>query len=126
MNSKLTISQLQRRARDRFSYILVFCPNFPPATRTTTETAFGKIIDFIEEIMERTGNDQAKEWLRLSLEEIRKSHKSYEEGRLSEGRKLIQLARDYYDNAISKKPIETKFFAGESGPALDTEKGFPS
>ena|SRR5580700_2196993 len=121
----MAFSELKSRASDRFSYILVFCPNFPPATGTTTKTAFEKLIGFLDAIMEQTKSEEAKQWLRVCLQEVRQSWKSYEDGNLSEGRKLIQRAKQHFKNAFSKKPIAPRFSAGESGAALDNESGFP-
>jgi hypothetical protein len=121
-----TFGELKSEARGRFSYILVFCPNFPPATRATTKTAFEKLISLIDAVLEQTKNDEAKQWLRVCLLEVRASWKQYEDGNRSEGCKLIQCAETYFDNAFSKKPIEPRFIARETGGPWDTEKGFPT
>jgi hypothetical protein len=119
------LSEIKSEAKDMFSYILVFCPNFPPATGATTKTTFEKQIGFIEAILERTKGDEAKQWLRICLQEVRQSWKSYEDGNLVKGKDLIQQAEKHFKNAFSKKPIEARFVAGESGAAFDSEKGFP-
>jgi hypothetical protein len=84
------------------------------------------MIDLINAILEQIKGDEAKQWLRVSLQEIRKSWRSYEEGNLTEGRKLILQAREHFSNAFSKKPIEARFIGDESGASFDNEKGFPS
>jgi hypothetical protein len=122
----ITYSELKSDVKDRFSYILVFCPNFPPATGATTKTAFEKLIGSIDAITQQTKNEEAKQWLRLCLQEVRASWKSYEEGDIHKGAKQIQQARRYFSNALSKKPMEPRFIAGESGAALDDQSGFPN
>ena len=121
----LTLSEIKSRARDRFSYILIFCPNFPPATRTTTRSAFEKQIGFIEAILEQTKSEESKQWLRVCLQEVRESWKTYEAGNISGGRKLIQRAEEHFKNAFSKKPIQARFVAGEAGVVLDNDRDFP-
>jgi hypothetical protein len=122
----MSLSQLKQRASDRFSYILIGCPNFPPATGTTTKTPFEKLTDFIDAVIEQTKSEEGQQWLRICLDEINTSWKSYEKGNLTEGRRLIAQAEEHFNNAFSKKPIEAKFIADESGASLDNEKGFPS
>ena len=122
----MAFNELKSEAGDRFSYILVFCPNFPPATGTTTKKAFEKLIDLIDAITEQTKSEDSKQWLRVCLQEVRQSWKNYDDGNQTEGRKLIQRAEEYFKSALSKKPIEARFVAGESGAALDSEKGFAS
>jgi len=83
------------------------------------------MIDLINAISDQIKSDEAKQWLKICLQEVRESWKQYEDGNLTQGRKLIQRARDHFNNAFSKKPIEPRFVAGESGAALDKESGFP-
>jgi hypothetical protein len=99
----MSLSQLKQRASDRFSYILLGCPNFPPATGTTTTTAFEKLISFIDILIERTKSEESKQLLRICLQEINKSWRSYNDGNIAEGRKLIQQAEKYFDSAFSDK-----------------------
>lgn len=122
----LTYSELKSRARDRFGYILLGCPNFPPSTGTTTQSAFEKQIGFIDAIIEQTKSEEGKQWLRVCLQEVRQSWKAYEAGDISKGRKLIQVARVHFDNAFAKKPIAPRFTVDNSGSASDADKGFPS
>ena len=121
----MNFSELKQNASDRFSYILVFCPNFPPYTRTTTKTAFEKLVALIDSVMGQLKNEESKQWLRVCLQEVRESWKNYDDGKLTEARKLIQRAQAHFDNAFSKKPMEPRFTAGETGAALDSDKGFP-
>jgi len=122
----LTFSKMKSDVRDRFSYILVFCPNFPAGTRSTTKTEFEKMISFIDALLEQSKNDEAKQWLRICLQEVRQSWNHYEEGKISEGRKMIQRAEEHFKNSFSKKEIKARFIAGETGTAQDAESGFPS
>ena len=121
----MTYGELKSRARDRFSYILLGCPNFPPSTGTTTWSAFEKQVGFIDSMIEQTESEEGKQWLRVCLQEVRQSWKAYEVGDLSKGRKLIQLAKEHFDNAFVKKPIAPRFIVGDSGSASDADKGFP-
>jgi len=121
----ITFSEIKKRASDRFSYILVFCPKFPPYTRATTKTAFEKLIALIDSIMEQVVEQDSKQWLRICLQEIRQSWKDYDEGNLTEGRKLIQRAKGHFDDAFSRKPIEPRFIVGQSGAVFDEKNGFP-
>ena len=118
-----SLSQLKQRASDRFGYILLGCPNFPPATGTTTKTAFEKLIAFINEILERNKSEETKKWLQVCLQEINSSWKNYDNGDISEGRKLIQQAKGHFDDAFSAKRMDARFLGRESGAAFDTENG---
>jgi hypothetical protein len=80
----------------------------------------------IDAITDHTRGDQPKQWLKICLQEVKQSWKSYEDGDITGGRKLIQRAEKHYDNAFSGKPIEERFIAGESDAALDSQSGFPT
>jgi hypothetical protein len=121
-----TFSELKSEASDNFSFILVFCPNWPSALKQiNTAKVFNNMIDLINAISEQTKGDDTKQWLLVCLQEVRQSWKHYEDGNRSAGRKLIQRAEEHFKNAFSKKPIEARFIAGESGAAFDSEKGIP-
>jgi hypothetical protein len=120
------LSLVRREAKDRFSYIFVFCPNFPPLTGATTATAFEKLIGLLDVLIQNAKGDDAKQWLRVCLQEIRESRKHYDDGKQSEGRKLIMRAETHFQNAFSKIPIAPRFVAGDPGAAVDLEKGSPT
>ena len=121
-----TLSELKSDANDKFSFILIYCPNWPSYLKQiSTAKVFNDMIDLINAISEQTKGDDAKQWLRVCLQEVRQSWKYYEHGELHEGADMIQQAEEHFKNAFSKKPIEARFIAGESGGAFDSEKGFP-
>ncbi len=122
----MTLAEIKSEARDLFSYILIGCPDFPLGTGSTTKKEFEKLIDLIDVILGRTKSDEAKQWLAICVQETRKSWKYYNEGKLERGREMIQQAEEHFNNALSNKSIEPRFLAGESGAALDNEKGFTS
>jgi hypothetical protein len=122
---KVSVEANKGKASDSFSYILVFCPNFPPATRSTTKKAFEDLINQIDVIMRGSCKETTKQWLRICLTDIRQSWKSYDEGNIREGRKLIQRAEEHFNNAFSKKSMEARFVGQERGAALDNNAGFP-
>src|SRR5579871_5343525 len=121
----MSLNQLKQIASDMFSYILLGCPNFPKGTRTTTKTAFEELIGLIDAIIQRTKSEEARQWLGICLQEIQKSYESYEDGNISDGKKLIQQAEEHFNNGVSKKPIESRFIADEKGASRDTKGGFP-
>jgi len=122
-----TFSEIKSEARDMFSFILISCPDWHPLLKEmTTAKVFNDMIDLLMALLERTKTDEAKQWLRICLQEVRQSGKHYEEGDLKGGRKVIQQAEEHFENAFSKKPIVARFVAGDSGAALDSEKGFRS
>jgi hypothetical protein len=122
-----TFSELKSEARDMFSFILISCPNWHPSLKQISTTkVFNDIIDLINAISEQTKGDDARQWLRVCLQEVRQSWKSYEDGNLKEGRKLIQRAEEHFKNAFSKKPVEARFVAGETGAAINSDCGFPA
>lgn len=121
----MTLGEIKSETRDLFSYILIGCPDFPSGTGSTTEKEFVKLIDFIDSLMERTKNEDAKQWLRVCLQEVRQSWKHYNSGNLKGGREIIQQAEEHFKNAFSKKPIEARFVVGESGAVQDSDSGFP-
>ena len=122
---KLTLTELKSEARDRFSYILVFCPNFPSGTKATTKTSFEKLIELIDAIVEQTKGEEAKQWLTVCLQEVRESWKYYDDGNIKDGRKTIQRAEEHFQNAFARKTTEARFVAGETDSAFDNENGFP-
>lgn len=121
-----TVSEIKSEARDLFSYILIGCPNFPMGTGSTTAKEFAKLIDYIDAIRERTKSEDAKQWLRICLQEVRLSWKHYDDNNLKGGREMIQQAEEHFKNALSKKPIEARFVTDESGAAQDSDSGFPT
>ena len=122
-----TFNELKGEARDKFSFILICCPNWHPSLKQiSTAKVFSDMIDLINTISEQTKSDDARQWLQVCLQEVRQSWKSYEDGNLVKGKGLIQQAEEHFKNAFSKKPIEARFVAGESGAAFDSEKGFLS
>jgi hypothetical protein len=123
----MKFGQLKQKASDGFSFILVFGPNNWPSILKgmNTAKAFEQLISLIDSVMQQLKNEESRQWLRICLQETRQSWKNYDEGKLTEGRKLIQRAKGYFDNALSKKPIEARFIVGESGGASDEKNGFP-
>jgi hypothetical protein len=123
----MAFSQTKQRASDGFSFILAFCPNKWPSILKgmNTAKAFEQLITYIDSIMEQIKNEESKQWLRICLQEIRQSWKNYDDGNLPEGKKLIQRAEEHFNNVFSKKPVEARFTAGESGAAADKKSGFP-
>jgi hypothetical protein len=119
-----TCSELKSEARDLFSYILVFCPNFPHYTKSTTKKEFENMIGLIDVISQQTKSDEARQWLKLCLQEVRQSWGYYDDGKQHEGASAIQQAEEYFRNAFSKKPIAARFVVGETGAAQDSDKGF--
>ena len=122
----MTLNRIKAETRDLFSYILLGCPNFPKGTGSTTEKEFETLLMSISAIMERTKDENSRQWLRVCHKAAEQSWRHYEAGNLKTGRETIQQAEEYFDNAMSRKPIEARFITGESGAALDSEKGFPS
>jgi hypothetical protein len=121
------LSEIKKEAKDMFSFILISCPDWHPLLKEmTTAKAFNHMIDLLNIVLEKAKADNAKQWLRICLQELRTSWKHYEDGNLKAGRETIQQAEEYFNNAISKKPIEARFVSGESGAALDSKKGFHS
>ena len=79
----MPLGELKRRAKDRFSYILLGCPNWGPLLKNVTiASAFGKQIEMLSAILDRTKEDDAKQWLRLCINETRESRRAYETGDL--------------------------------------------
>jgi hypothetical protein len=116
---------LRSRAAEVFSSILLFSPNFPPEAQTSTEKKFDQLIALVEQALERIRRDEAKQFLRICLQEIESSRKHYEDGDDQQGRYQIQRAEQHFRDAFLKKPKNTRFIAGESGAALDHQSGFP-
>jgi hypothetical protein len=122
---KMELAGMRTRVSEIFSAILVFCPDFPPAAETSMAIKFRQLTEFIDAILERTRGEDAKQLLRICLDEIRQSLRYYEQGDQEMGRELIQRAEAHFNNMFSKKTIGHRFIVGESGPARDTDAGFP-
>jgi hypothetical protein len=121
----MELAEMRTRVSEIFSAILVFCPDFPPAAETSMTIKFRQLTEFIDAILERTRGEDAKQWLRICLDEVRQSLRYYEQGDQKMGRELIQRAEEHFNNTFSKKAIGPRFIVGESGPARDTDAGFP-
>jgi hypothetical protein len=121
----LTIAELKGRASEVFSSIIVFCPNFPPAAQTNAAKKFEQLNGIIDRALEMVRCDDARQWLRICLEEIEQSRKHYEEGDRKKGMDLIQRAEQHFKQAFATKGKAVRFVAGPSGPALDSDSGFP-
>jgi hypothetical protein len=127
MNSRsIDCTELKDRAEGVFSCIILWCPDFPPAAKTTAAREFNELIELIHSILEGTRRDDSKQWLRICLDEVRQSRKHYENGNARKGRDLIQRAEEHFRNALAKKQIAPRFVVGESGLAQDADTGFPA
>jgi len=121
----MSAAELRSRTRDIFSYILLSCPNFPECNKTSIDKEFGELTEGVIQIMESVRSEEAKQWLRLCLSEIRKAKEHYTSGDRSAGMGVLQLAEEHFDNAFSRKSTAPRFIVGESGPAQDSDSGFP-
>lgn len=121
----MKLNQLKQKANDIFSFIVVSCPNFPPETKTTTAREFDELTELVQSVMEGIRSDDAKQWLRICLQEVAQSRKHYEDGDRKQGRYVIQRAAEHFKQAFAKKVVAARFVVGSSGPALDNDSGFP-
>jgi hypothetical protein len=122
----MTLSEVKSRAKDRFSSILIFCPNWPALARTSMTENFEELITWIEDITSRTRSGDTKHWLRICLQEIQESWRQYQAGDLQAGRKTIQVAESHFDDAFAHRSMAPRFMAGASGATLDNDEGFPA
>jgi hypothetical protein len=111
------------KASDLFSYILVNCPNFPPSTGSTIAKEFGILMSLLDTLFKNARNDDAKQWLGVCQQEVRQSWKSYDDGNVKDGKKLIQIAKGHFDNAFSNKPTAARFIVNKSGSTSDENSG---
>jgi len=122
----MTLSELITRANEVFSSIILFCPDFPDAAQTNTAKKFGQLTNLIETVIQKINNEDATKFLRISLQEIQKSRRLYEEGRTDKGRDLIQKAEEHFKSAVTKRSSVPRFVAGASRAAQDADSGFPA
>lgn len=124
--NRMTLRELKNRANEVFSSIIVFCPDFPPEAQTSTQKKFDQLTKIVGAVLERTRNDDSKQWLRVCLQEIDQSRNHYEAGDRKQGRYVIQHAEEHFKDAISKKQTAPRFVVGESGATQDADTGFPA
>jgi hypothetical protein len=121
----MTLNELKSRANEVFSSIILFCPDFPPAAQTNTTKKFEQLTGIIDAVLEKVRSDDAKQWLRVCLQEIRQAQRHYEGGDRGGGMDLMQRAEEHFNQAFSKKETAPRFLVGDGGAAQDTDKGFP-
>lgn len=122
----MTISKLRNEAIEAFGFILVFCPDFPKNIKTTVAAEFDGLFTIVDAVMEKSANDEDKQWLRICRQEVQESRNYYEAGNRDKGMELIQRAQEHFKNTLSKKNTAPRFVTGESGAAQDSDSGFPS
>jgi hypothetical protein len=124
--SNVSLNELTARAKEVFSSIILFCPNFPAAAKTNSAKKFDQLIEFVNAVFKKTSDEDAKKWIRLSLKEILEARAFYEQGATKEGCHLMQTAEEHFTNGIARKSRKPRFIAGESGAASDADSGFPA
>lgn len=120
-----SLSALKSRVDGVFSSILIFCPNFPAAAQTNVAKKFEQLNGIINAVLEKMRRDDAKQWLRMCLQEVQQSRKHYEDGDRDKGRELIQRAEEHFKNAFNRKVTAARFFVDDLGAIRDEEAGFP-
>lgn len=121
----MTLAELKGRANEAFSSIILFCPDFPPAAQTSAPKKFEQLISIIDCVSEKVRSDDARQWLRVCLQEVQQARKSYEDGDRNKGKDLMQRAEEHFQRALARKAKAARFVAGQSGPAVDSDSGFP-
>jgi hypothetical protein len=121
----MTLAQLKSTASDTFSFIIGYCPNFPPSTKTNTSREFEELTGMLDAILEKTRSNVARQWLRICLQEVHESWKHYENQDRKKGIDLLQRAEEHFKDAFANRSPAARFVAGDSGPAYDGQTGFP-
>lgn len=124
MNTEL--KALYQEASDFFTYVKLYAPDFPNRDEMTCEKAITKLFEYLGAIDDSESNSKAKQWLRISGEELKRADRAFGNGEHSQGRRTLGSARDYLNNAAQRKSVRTTFTADENGQAQDLNKGFPS
>ena len=120
-----SLAELKRKASDIFSFILLSCPDFPEETKTTIAREFDELTELILAAADAVSSEGAKQWLKISLQEVQQSRRQYEVNDQKLGMDLIQRAEEHFKNAFSKKASTARFTVGEGGATHDTSSGFP-
>jgi hypothetical protein len=124
--SEMTPSEIKAKAKDIFSFILVFCPEFPTGTNTNIAREFDQLTELVGAALQKLKSEDAKQWLKICIQELRNSRTHYEKGDRKMGMDMIQRAQEHFENAFSRTPSTARFVAGESGPVADKDSGFPA
>jgi len=120
-----TLAELKVRANEIFSSIIVFCPDFPAAAQTSASRKFEQLAHMLDAVFEKLRSDDAKQWLRICIQETQQAQKAYEDGDRKKGKDLMQRAEEHFKNALSKKQTTARFITGESGAVRNVDSGFP-
>jgi hypothetical protein len=113
MNTDL--KRTYREASDFFTYVKLYAPEFPPADAMSPEKAMSRMFDYLESIETAEQNPSAKQWLRVSHEELKRGARHFAEKQDSDARKAVGSARDYLNNAAQRKSVKPGFLGMEPG-----------
>lgn len=117
---------LYRNATDFITFVKLDAPNFAPSDQLTCDRAIARIRKYLDDIRDVEKNEAAIRWLKLCNEDVSSAERFFNEGKDADGRKTLDSARGYLMNAASKKAMDAKFIAGESGAVQDSDSGFPA
>ncbi len=108
----MILAELKAGAKEVFSSIIVFCPDFPPAVQTSAPKKFEQLTSIIDRVSEKMRSDEARQCLRNCLQEVQQAQKSYEDGDRKKGKDLMQRAEEHFKQAFAKKAKAARFVAG--------------
>jgi len=113
MNGQL--KALYQETSDFLTYVKLYAPDFPARDEMTCEKAVLRLFEYLGMIDELEHNPTAKQWLRVCREQLRTAEKLFEELQPSQGRRTLDSARDYLNNASQRKSMKPTFVVAEPG-----------
>jgi len=100
--SQFPVPQNYRDTLDRFSFVLLGAPEFkrtPVKYTFTLDDVMASLDAGVAGVASRIKNSEALALFDKCREEIKVTHQYFKEGKLSEARRQIQVARDFFKQA---------------------------
>lgn len=109
------LKALYREASDFFIYVHGYAPNIPTMGGLNLHSAIDRLFDYLDRLSQTEDDPLAKQWLRLAWSEMKASRIAFDEKEDRDGRRRLEMARAYLQNAQAKKPMKPTFIVGEPG-----------
>jgi len=117
---KRSVRDISASAADRFSYIIVYAPDFPSEDQTNADQQCGRLLDDLRELESRAAETPKKQWLLLTLTEVEQARLAFREGDVSAASSLLQSAEGHFKAYLSGKRAKASFIAGPDGTIEQT------
>jgi hypothetical protein len=111
----MTFGSRITRITDKLSFNLLYAPDYPPLHRTSLDREEQLLRQWLSDAITIAKREDVGDWLRLGEQAIVRGFESFRKGDELAGAREIQVASEYLNNAVSKKPFKVDFVARADG-----------